>query len=239
MFWLSMEKRMLLASINVIAVSKPQAEYYNSITKDLRIDIVPCFGQPEFELINDSMISKFRKKMGFSASDLVICYYGSLDNKWNNIDMYRRFFYRCIEAGYKICILSQNADKLFADSRLTSSGTFIKKVDTPEETKAYMSACDFGVIILNKSPDWESKLGVKFVEYLCCGLQVIVGEFVGEAARIATEHFPDYSIVIEGIGDSFDNISLKKACVQTRLNIAKKAGELFGFQNIRKIICVH
>jgi hypothetical protein len=237
-FWLSMEKKILLASANVIAVSKAQAAYYRGIIKGLRLDIVPCFGQPEFEFINDSIISISRKKMGFSMDDLVICYYGSLDNKWNNIDMYKRFFYRCIEAGYKICILSQNADKLVSDSRLTSSGAFIKKVDTPEETKALMSACDFGVIILNKSPAWESILGVKFVEYLCCGLQVIVGQFAGEAVRIATEYFADYSHVIEGIGDSIDKISLNKICIQSRLNIAKKAGELFGFQNIRKIICL-
>jgi hypothetical protein len=236
MFWLSMETKLLSASTKVIAVSKAHAEYYKSLIHTLRIDIVPCFAEPDLNYITYSSISKSRNEMGFSMNDLVICYYGSMDNKWNNLELYKAFFNRCIEAGHKICILSQNAEKVSVDSRLRSSGAYIKKVDTPEETKALMSACDFGVIILNKLPDWESRLGVKFAEYLSCGLQVIVGQFVGEAARIATEHFPEYSHVIEGIGDSFDMNYLKHLNVQSRLHIANKAREIFGFHNMNKII---
>jgi glycosyltransferase involved in cell wall biosynthesis len=235
-FWQMMEDKILSASDKIIVVSKAHAEYYKNRLQDLRLEVVPCFGQPEYSFINEARITKSRKIMGFSSSDLVICYYGSLDNKWNNMEMYKRFFYQCIDSGYKLCILSQNADKVISDSRIASSGAFIKNVEAPEEAKELMSACDFGVMILKKSKTWESIVGVKFVEYLCCGLQVILGEYVGGAVRIAKEHFPDHSLVVTGTGESFNTISLNQANIQSKLEIAHKAGDLFGYHNMKRIV---
>jgi hypothetical protein len=172
--------------------------------------------------------------MGFGEGDVVVCYYGSLDHKWNHVDLYREFFAQCLAQGCKLCILTPAADLLLADDRLAGPAAYIRRVDDPAKARRYISACDYGVIIMKRASDWESRLGVKFVEYLCAGLQVLVGRWVGAAAELARQSFPEHSHVLETEPPRPPQ-AMRRTGDSERQRIARRAETLFGHARMAEL----
>jgi glycosyltransferase involved in cell wall biosynthesis len=56
------------------------------------------------------------------------------------------------------------------------------------QLREWMSAADAGIHAMSPGPDSATRLGVKVVEYLACGLPIIVNPHVGDAARLVREH---------------------------------------------------
>jgi hypothetical protein len=233
-FWLGTEARLLRRASKVIAVSDAQAAYYKQLQPQAAVSVVPCFGQPDFALLSDASRREARERMGFAEDDIVVCYYGSLDRKWNHIDVYKAFFADCLARGCKLCVLTPAADELLADPALATPSSYIKRVDDPLQARALMSACDYGVIVMARSADWESRLGVKFVEYLCAGLQVLVGQWVGTAARLATERFAATSHVLATDPPRLP-AQLQRLDAAGRADVARRAEQIFGYQRMKQV----
>lgn len=232
--WLAIESTLLNRAAKVLAVSDAQARYYHEVAPTARVQVIPCFSQPDERLLAADMREDGRGQMGFKAQDTVVCYYGSLDHKWNNICMYADFFADCLEQGLRICVITPSAEELRADPRLNRPEAFIAQVDDPQRARQLIAACDHGVIIMKKADDWESRLGVKFVEYLGAGLQVLVGEWVGAAADIVRRHFPDSGIVISGEMPQ-PPPRLRQTNDAQRLSIARRAASMFGYNKIYEV----
>lgn len=227
--WLNWEKLVLEGSDTVIAVAKKQEEYYHNVAaQPLDVRTIPCYASGPLRFAGQR-----QDLLPFTEEDVVIAYYGSLDNGWNNIDTYAEFFGYAIENGYKVCIVSQNFRELSLDPRLSHPYIFIVDTEKNKNYSAYLQVCDYGVVIMPEVPDWETRLSVKFAEYTNCGLGVLVGEYVGEAVRISQGHFPAINIVIRG---SKCPGGLRRLQVQQRKEIIDKAHELFGFSNFKKIL---
>ena len=61
-------------------------------------------------------------------------------------------------------------------------------------------------------------------------MQVIVGEYVGEAARYSQEYFADKTIIYN---EQFDSISLKK---KQEYVVDDQLDSFFGLNNFKKIV---
>ena len=232
--WLAIESSLLNGAAKVLAVSDAQARYYREVAPKARVQVIPCFSQPDERLLAADMREDGRRQMGFTQQDTVVCYYGSLDHKWNNIRMYADFFADCLEQGLRICVITPSADELRDDPRLNRPEAFIAQIDDPQRARQLIAACDHGVIIMTKADDWESRLGVKFVEYLGAGLQVLVGEWVGAAADTVRRHFSDSGTVLPGETPRPPPM-LRQTSDAQRLDIARRAASMFGYHRMLEV----
>ena len=230
--WKFFEKKILENSFKSIAVSLKQKEFYEKISCKSKVELVPCYVSP-VKLLSKKAKNQKLTELGYSGSDIIIGYYGSLDNGWNNIDLYVSFFKKCSDNGYKVLIISQNSKSLIKDDRLKIKN--LKILDTSNltffQTMEYLQICDYGVVLMKKEADWETRLSVKFVDYLNLGLQVIVGEFVGEAVRYSNQYFSDSTIVYRN-GDDISGLKKKTN------NYKDIVAVFFGLQNFKKLIQV-
>ncbi|WP_457286852.1 hypothetical protein [Pedobacter sp. UYP24] len=227
--WITWEKQILESSELTVAVSEKQTEYYLHVTdKNRKIIQIPCYtSSNNFRYLNRAEL------LPFDVSDIVIAYYGSLDNGWNNIEIYYSLFQKAIKKGYKICIISQNYSHLKADTRFICKDIFLLDTKVNTNYSDFLQVCDYGVVVMPKISDWETRLSVKFVEYLNNGLGVIVGEYVGEAVRLSKKYFPEHTIIFSETKNEFE---LGKLTIQSKLELRRRSQKLFGMNNFLKLI---
>jgi glycosyltransferase involved in cell wall biosynthesis len=65
---------------------------------------------------------------------------------------------------------------------------FAVRHPAPAELAGWLSAADAGVHAMSPGPDSATRLGVKVVEYLACGLPIVVNPHVGAAAELVRQH---------------------------------------------------
>jgi glycosyltransferase involved in cell wall biosynthesis len=65
---------------------------------------------------------------------------------------------------------------------------FAVRHPAPDELAGWLSAADAGVHAMSPGPDSATRLGVKVVEYLACGLPIMVNPHVGAAAELVRQH---------------------------------------------------
>lgn len=229
-FWKKSEKEIILKADKTIAVSLAQKEYYNCICKNSNIIIIPCYITPG-NLIDSISRKKLREQYGF-GSEVVIAYYGSLDWKWNNIGVYSSFFKEALDSGYHIMIISQNYNELKNIYEVQRSG--ITLIDTRKmsinDLNVHLQLADYGVVLMEKSHDWKSRLSVKFVEYLNNGIKPIVGKYVGEAVRLGAKYFKEDLIIYNDLND------INKLSPLVQNNRSRNVDIVFGHQNLAKVI---
>tara|TARA_B110000238_G_C16141421_1_gene446490 strand:+ start:3003 stop:4109 length:1107 start_codon:yes stop_codon:yes gene_type:complete len=227
--WRYFEKKILYSSYKTIAVSLKQKNYYKNLCRNVKVELIPCYIS-SIEHISEERHLQLRQNIGFKPNDIIVVYYGSLDNGWNNIDMYSAFFSECKQENYKILIISQNYNRLIHDVRMVADNIVLLNTNKLDylELLEYVQIADYGVVLMKKYADWETRLSVKFVEYLNCGLQVIVGKYVGEAVRYVEEEFSDRCIIYT-FNDTLIDLSKKKKYDNQKIK------ELFGYQNFDKI----
>lgn len=227
--WKYFEKKIVCNSYKTTAVSMKQKEFYESLCPKTIVELIPCYIS-QVENISQEQQLQLRQELGFRPEDIVIVYYGSMDNGWNNIDMYASFFKECYNFGYKVLVISQHYNSLKNDDRLKLNNITLLDTNhkTPKELQNYLQIGDYGVVLMKKAADWETRLSVKFVEYLNVGLQVIVGEFVGEAVRYAKAEFPERTIIYKQDKD-LDNLISKSHYDNS------KVYKMFGYQNIERV----
>jgi len=226
--WKYFEKKILKNSYKTTAVALKQKEYYETICPKANIELIPCFISPLKAVTVDRQI-RLRLELGFNSEDIVIVYYGSLDDGWNNIDMYAKAFKNLSDQNYKVLIISQNYTLISKDSRLVNENIIILNTThkTGIELSEYMQLADYGIVLMRKAADWETRLSVKFVEYLNAGLQVIVGEHVGEAVRYANGEFLERTVIYKN-----NPLPLNRKGVYPR----DKVDSNFGIENFKKLI---
>jgi hypothetical protein len=228
--WKYFEKQFVTNAKTTIAVSLKQQEYYKSLDSKSTIELIPCYIS-KAKIINNDILLKKKNELGFKSDDIIVCYFGSLDNGWNNIDMYTEAFNKIINNGHKVLVISQNYENLIQDERISNKNILLldtRKLQT-NELFEYMQICDYGIILMRKLADWETRLSVKFVDYLNNGLQIIVGEYVGEAVRYSNQFFSDRTIIY----NNKNNLDLTN---KTIYHNDKIINELFGINNLNKII---
>lgn len=235
-YWLWVERRLLSRAVRTVCVSKGMVTYYEGlgVRRNGPIVIIPCFATAPAPL-SEQEKARVRQQLGYADDDLVIAYYGSLNGGWNNLKMYSEFFQAAGAVGAKVLIISQDASAL-KESELAllpfvriMGGPGVK----PDEAAAMLGAADYGVVLMGEVPDWETRLSVKFAEYTCGGLPVIVGKFVGEAARLVRAIDLEPSFIVDGMTRQ---LPLRKATAVERERIRSWATDYFSHRNIMRLV---
>lgn len=191
--WREYERCILAASDAVICVSHAQGEFYRKwVRENCLMPIIPCFSFPL-----QGKVTRTKKEFGVSENEILIGYFGSMNNGWNNTDHYLEIFER--NPQYKFLIVSQdnkvNKSRFMSLENVIALDTDGKQID---DLRHALACCDYGIVSMPKVEDWETRLSVKFVDYLTLDLKVIVGQYVGEAVRYCQNFFQDRSVVLEG-----------------------------------------
>lgn len=142
-------------------------------------------------------------------NDIVFLYTGSI-GQWNKIENYLTFFreFNSRNPQSRI-IICTTASKSKIDSIInTSYRSLIDKISVYfnvviDELPKYYSQCDFGLQLMTKR---DSRVGVKYIEYLAAGLTPIVSENVEGAAEISRKY--NLGVIISN-SDSPDDIFRK------------------------------
>jgi glycosyltransferase involved in cell wall biosynthesis len=180
----SLEKECVLKSDFRMAVSnklvdlwKDKYSYYENMHA-----VIPCTLNSLFEstTINNEIIYKRRKELGYIKEDIVFVYSGSLAG-WQSINLMIEFIKTVLQksTSHKILFLSDLSQEIkFLHIEFPNQVQCLKL--NPIDLPHYLIACDYGILIREKSVTNQVASPVKFAEYLACGLPVIISNELGD-----------------------------------------------------------
>lgn len=237
-YWLKVESRIVKRARKIISVSSGQQDYYKNTYSIIEKEsvIIPCYATVN-ELKTQVEIGEIRKSLGFSEDDIIVGYVGSLNNGWNNVHLYERYFEAIVRKKYKLLIISQDKHELLArdffrnkDVKVLSFNDRFNGVAITLET---IQVVDYGIVLLNHTYDWFTRLTVKFVDYTSNGLPVIVHKNVGEAYNLTKEFSISPSVTIHTPDDIKNLVS---PTMTQRKFINRWASDYFAKENVKKIL---
>lgn len=144
------------------------------------------------EFVHDAVArQEIRAELGWSSCT-VIAYQGSLGLMNSNLAEVAQYFVPIMEwfPEARFLILTSNTD-VDIEGVLESLGVpgdrFAVRRPRKGQLARWLSAADAGIHAMSEGPDSGTRMGVKVVEYLSCGLPIIVNPHVGAAASLAQE----------------------------------------------------
>ena len=192
------EQSAVLKSDFRISISTKLVEYWNK-TFDYNSNnhvIIPSTVNTQW---NNFPLSKkereeWRQKFGLSPDNTILVYSGSTAG-WQSFDLMRHFIADILENNSKIqfLLLSQSTPQI-TDFHKRFQNNFVEKWISHEEVENYLMACDFGILLRDKSMTNRVASPVKFAEYLSAGLNVIVSENIGDISEFVEQNNCGYVI---------------------------------------------
>lgn len=179
--WKYLESVLIKNADVIVGVSPPFRDYVYRNWPEAQLEIIPCCVQTKLLKFNQKARDKIRNTMNLSDNDILFVYSGSFGH-WNKLKTYLKFFKqaRQIFPTAKLLILTNNKNILKFKKDSLENIYFINASDTNVRAE-YFSAADFGLQIWKYDFDCGTRLGVKVVEYLSCGLPIIITKNVGGA----------------------------------------------------------
>ncbi len=226
--WKDLEEYIIKSADATIGVSQPMVDDVLDINPHANAILIPCCVNTDTFSFNKHIREKYREKNSWD-SKLVVVYEGSLSfSSWNNIRNYINYFSLVLEvrpnAHFLIITPSKDIDfpTIMKEYGIKNSQYTIKEA-MGYELAGWLSASDIGLQVMSRVPDSHTRLGIKFVEYLSCGLPVIVNSNVGGAARIINDRkvgavidFEEKEKSIKKIDFLLSNLSNSRAqCIDT------------------------
>jgi glycosyltransferase involved in cell wall biosynthesis len=210
--WKKHEKTTVLSSDISIGVSQPMVDDTKIIGPKSRVELIPCCVDNRLFQFDPIMRAKYRTIYGWEKK-IVIVYEGSLSlSSWNDIRNYAKYFSFILEnyPNSHFLIITPNRDlnisTIMGKYGIENSKYTIRH-STQKDLPGLLSSADIGIQVMSRSADSHTRLGVKFVEYLSCGLPVIVNSYVGGAAEIVIKHGVGEVIDIEDKDESINKIN--------------------------------
>ena len=230
--WERFEKNILQNSIKNISVSHYQNEYYKYISEsDSKNIVVHCFYDVE-TIITTEEKNRVRKHFGLNHDDVIVCYFGSLNKWWNNIEIYSTAFHELADSGIKVLIISQDYKTL----SFNNANIVVVNTDENKNLDSLIQICDYGIILLEKNSDWKTRLSVKFAAYTCNGVPTILGQYVGEAVRISIKENIKNNLIVD-----YQNITrrinrLEKINANDKKKLLEIGNKYFKTEGINKYL---
>lgn len=187
--WDRFETFTLRSSDAIVGVSGGMIEHVaEKGMADRAIEIPICVDTEIFKFVPDSRRAR-RRELGWGERR-IIAYQGSLGLLNVNIEEvaeYFAFLSRLIP-DLRFLVLTSNLTvdipDIFQRNGLREDQFAIRHPHGAADLAGWLSAADAGIHAMSPGPDSATRLGVKVVEYLSCGLPVIVNPWVGAAADL-------------------------------------------------------
>ncbi len=198
--WKRLEKQTIALSDATVGVSPRMVEDIGSIVRGARAVHIPCCVDTEEVRFDGDARAEYRRRYGWEDR-LVVVYVGSMGtSSWNNVHNYARYFSMirraCDNAYFVLLTPNREIDfgGIFRRHDIGGDRYFVGEAGRAELYK-WLSASDVGIHVMSPGADSHTRLGVKFVEYLSCGLPVIINSHVGGAHHYVTKY--DVGAVID------------------------------------------
>ena len=160
-------------------VSYWQTQYNYKLSKHV---IIPCTLNPIFENVDvsENSIKKSRDLLGFKADEIIFVYSGSIAG-WQSFELLNDFLNKNLASSskHKVLFLSE-MDKHISELQKKFPLQVLNKKVHQTEVPNYLLAGDYGILIREQSITNKVASPVKFAEYLCCGLGIIISENLGD-----------------------------------------------------------
>lgn len=179
-----LEKRAVLESDFKIAVSSRLINYWKDefgYESDKHV-VIPCTLSSHFpvDLVSNEEFMKIRKMLSWKADDIGFVYAGSTAG-WQSFEKLSDFLQVVLANNPKIKVLflsksDENNQKLQQQFPDQVQIQWLKPVEVPK----VMSACDYGLLLRDKSVTNRVAAPTKFAEYLVCGLSVVISGEIGD-----------------------------------------------------------
>jgi len=190
--WLPSIKKLEWKAINLadrqLTVSNALEKYWKKEFSyiEKKAIVIPCTLGEHFESldISEQTVTEARKKIGFSNTDIILAYSGSLAG-WQ--------FRKGLDLELAEWLRKRPANKLLflcrEDERINAlQNDFPNQVARyflpPEEVPKYLIGADYGLLVRVDLVTNRVASPVKFAEYLACGLKVIISENIGDYSNL-------------------------------------------------------
>ena len=181
--WKQEEKRLLVESDKVIAINESFKKYYTKYIPRRKLKIIPILVDEEVVFFDEEKRKKLRDKFNIK-NKTVISYVGSFYG-WNDPELYADYFKKLskvIETPFFLIITRDKKEiKKSLKKRGVESQNYYITSCKHKRIRDFLSAADYGIIVMNENLDSNTRLGVKFIEYLATGLTVVTNSNVGAA----------------------------------------------------------
>jgi len=174
----------------IFCVSRKFKEYLEEIYKisTHKIAVVPSLVDTRSFFFNPEVRARKREELGIERR-IAFVYNGSTV-KWQLPEVTVAFF-------KKIKEMIPEAFLLFLTNDVSCARRYFEGMDRRDylltsaphrEVPAYLNAADMGILLREKNLVNRVASPIKFGEYLCCGLPVIITQGVGDTEEIIEEH---------------------------------------------------
>jgi len=190
--WKRLEQLTVALSDATIGVTTPMIDEIHHIEPGAKAIPIPIAVDTLELYFDEQGRNEIRKRHNWNDC-LVVVYEGSfglLNRNIYNLAEYFAFILKLWPDAH-LLILTPNAG--IAIPRIMRAygimpTQFTVKEPEPGELRRWLSAADVGIHVMPKGPDSDTRLGVKVVEYLSCGLPIIVNSNVGAAANLVYKY---------------------------------------------------
>tara|TARA_A100000164_G_C21904005_1_gene772009 strand:- start:648 stop:1880 length:1233 start_codon:yes stop_codon:yes gene_type:complete len=187
--WKNIEEKIISSSDANIAVSEGMKRVIDNKYKLSNITYIPLCVDTKLSRDINSDKEKIRKNLGIKQSK-IIGYCGSLSTNFNNnIYLYIKYMKfiisKCADTHFLI-ITQSDIIKIMNESNIQKENYSIFQA-RGKKLFELLGSCDAGIFVMDPGKDRETRLGIKFVEYLSAGIPVIANSNVGDATKIIKE----------------------------------------------------
>ena len=194
----NLEKESVLSSDFQIAVSKQLVNYWKQEFNYEKINhvIIPCTLNKVYKKVRIShyIIESSRRLIGLNNEDIAFIYSGSVSG-WQSFNLLYSFIkpLLLVNKNIKLIFLAEKEDNIHKLEQ-EFKGRVLRFHLKPNEVPEYLLAADYGLLIRENSFTNQVASPVKFAEYLCCGLPVIISERLGDYSEFVEKNGCGYII---------------------------------------------
>jgi len=185
--WKKHESHLLKKSDKVVIIDDSFVKYYTkSIKNKAKLKKIPIFANDNVVYYSKKARNLIRNKLDID-NKIVITYVGSFYS-WNDPKLYAKYFKKLTKEKNNVFFLIITKDQKKIKKELTkeeiSKGDYFITSCNHGSIYKYLSAGDYGIMVMEKNLDSDTRLGVKFIEYLATGLIPLLNKNVGAAYNI-------------------------------------------------------
>ncbi len=231
------EKNAVLKSDFRRAVSKQMIFYWKETFEysEKKHIVIPCTLNAVFRQNRPDDFASLRSELGFDDSDVILVYSGSSAG-WQSLKLVEKYLTPIFEKNDNVKLL------LLSDAQLTDYEMYrlyperiVQKWVSFEQVPVFLNACDYGILIREKSVTNKVAAPTKFAEYLSCGLKVIISDEVGDYSEFTKNH--ECGIVVT---ENLSKLNFQKIHSDEKERLKKIANQYFVndyfYEEFQKIV---